>query len=124
MTIVNIRKVVLQDHDTILLASGEKIMVTRYDHPPPEDCNFFTALMRKEVDCTLATTKWMDEIERKGRYSFSDDSDLEKKEENSSQGDNSCHQQGDYGNDDGDLTLDDYDPDPEEYHNIINMMDK
>ena len=63
----------------------------------------------------------MDKIEREKKYSFSDDSDLEKKQEDSSQqrSDNG-DDEGDY---DGDYSLDDYDPDPEEYHNILNMME-
>lgn len=59
MTIANIKNVVLKDYDSSLLASREKIMVTCYNHSPLENYDFFTALMRKEIDCTLATTTWL-----------------------------------------------------------------
>ena len=48
------------------------------------------------------------------RCSFSDNSDHDIKKEDSSQ-----RQE-----DDGDLSLSDYEEDAEEYHNIINMMEK
>ena len=57
-------------------------------------------------------------MKEKKNYSFSDDSNLDKEKGESSQN------QDDIGADDGDLSLDDYDPDPEEYYNIINMMEK
>ena len=117
MAIANIKNVVLWDHNSSLLASGEKILVTHFNPFPPEQSDFYTALTRNEVDCSLETTKWMDKIEREKKYSFSDDSDLEKKKEDSSQ------DQDDNEEDDGGYSLDDYDPDPEEYHNILNMME-
>ena len=122
MAIASIKNVVLWDHNSSLLASGEKILVTHFNPLPPEQCDFYTALIRNEVDCSLETTKWMDKIERERKYSFSDDSYLDKKKEGiSQQQDDNGDDDGDY---DGDYSLDDYEMDPEEYHNIINMMEK
>ena len=70
MAIVNIKKVVLHDYNASLLEKGEKIMVTYSNPPPPENCDFCTALIRNEVDCSLATTKWMEKIEREKELFF------------------------------------------------------
>ncbi|KAL6220401.1 hypothetical protein ACLB2K_008157 [Fragaria x ananassa] len=84
MAIAIIKDVVLRDYDSSILASGEKIMVTCYNHPPLENCDFFTAFMRKEVDCILATTIWLekDENDEKYKNSYPFDSDLDNKEDN------------------------------------------
>ncbi|KAL6227709.1 hypothetical protein ACLB2K_001666 [Fragaria x ananassa] len=116
MTIAVIKDIVLRDYDSSLLASGEKIMVTYYNHPPPENCDFFTALMRKEVDCTLATTTWLEKVETEEKYkvSYPYDSDLDNEDEEAArEWENS-----------GPNSSAGYSEDPETYHNIVNMMEK
>ncbi|KAL6138156.1 hypothetical protein ACLB2K_063442 [Fragaria x ananassa] len=116
MTIAVIKDIVLRDYDSSLLASGEKIMVTCYNHPPPENCDFFTALMRKEVDCTLATTTWLEKVETEEKYkvSYPYDSDLDNEDEDvAREWENS-----------GPNSSAGYSEDPETYHNIVNMMEK
>ncbi|KAL6142327.1 hypothetical protein ACLB2K_060609 [Fragaria x ananassa] len=116
MTIAVIKDIVLRDYDSSLLASGEKIMVTCYNHPPPENCDFFTALMRKEVDCTLATTTWLEKVETEEKYkvSYPYDSDLDNEDEDTArEWENS-----------GPNSSAGYSEDPKTYHNIVNMMEK
>ena len=116
MSIAVIKDVVLRDYDLSLLASGEKIMVTCYNHPPPENCDFFTALIRKEVDCTLATTTWLEKVETEEKYkvSYPYDSDLDNEDEDAArEWENS-----------GPNSSAGYSEDPETYHNIVNMMEK
>ncbi|KAL6223175.1 hypothetical protein ACLB2K_006564 [Fragaria x ananassa] len=116
MTIAVIKDIVLRDYDSSLLASGEKIMVTCYNHPPPENCDFFTALMRKEVDCTLATTTWIEKVETEEKYkvSYPYDSDLDNEDEDTAR---------EWENN-GPNSSAGYSEDPETYHNIVNMMEK
>ncbi|KAL6189333.1 hypothetical protein ACLB2K_040722 [Fragaria x ananassa] len=116
MTIAVIKDIVLRDYDSSLLASGEKIMVTCYNHPPPENCDFFTALMRKEVDCTLATTTWLEKVETEEKYkvSYPYDSDLDNEDEDTAR---------EWENN-GPNSSAGYSEDPETYHNIVNMMEK
>ncbi|KAL6194152.1 hypothetical protein ACLB2K_035236 [Fragaria x ananassa] len=115
MTIVIIKDVVLRDYDSSLLASGEKIMVTCYNHPPPENCDFFTALMRKEVDCTLASTTWLEKVETEDKYkiSYPYDSDLDN-------GDEDTARDWEYSGPNSSVG---YSEDPETYHNIMNMLE-
>ncbi|KAL6204708.1 hypothetical protein ACLB2K_021975 [Fragaria x ananassa] len=115
MTIAIIKDVVLRDYDSSLLASGEKIMVTCYNHPPPENCDFFTALMRKEVDCTLATTTWLEKVETDDKYkiSYLYDSDLD-------DGDIDTARDWEYSGPNSSMG---YSEDPETYHNIVNMLE-
>ncbi|KAL6138579.1 hypothetical protein ACLB2K_063860 [Fragaria x ananassa] len=116
MAIAVIKDIVLRDYESSLLASGEKIMVTCYNHPPPENCDFFTALMRNEVDCTLATTKWLEKVETEEKYkiSYPYDSDLDDGNEGTAQ---------DWENSGPNSSVG-YSEDPETYHNIVNMLDK
>ncbi|KAL6183857.1 hypothetical protein ACLB2K_045267 [Fragaria x ananassa] len=116
MTIANIKDVVLRDYDSSILASREKIMVTCYNHPPLENCDFFTALMRKEVDCTLATTTWLEKVKKNEKYKISHpfDSDLDDEKD-----DTAC----DWENSGPNFSAG-YEEDPEEYHNIVNMLEK
>ncbi|KAL6144083.1 hypothetical protein ACLB2K_054778 [Fragaria x ananassa] len=116
MTKAIIKDVVLRDYDSSLLASGEKIMVTCYIYPPPENCDFFTALMRKEVDCTLATTTWLEKVETDKKYkiSYPYDLDLDNEEE-----DTACDWE--YSGLNSSVG---YSEDLETYHNIVNMLEK
>lgn len=52
MTIDFIKKFVPRDGEANLLANGEKILLTSYDHSPPINCDYFSALVRGEVDCS------------------------------------------------------------------------
>ncbi|KAL6130306.1 hypothetical protein ACLB2K_068687 [Fragaria x ananassa] len=116
MAIAVIKDIVLRDYESSLLASGEKIMITCYNHPPPKNCDFFTALMRNEVDCTLATTKWLEKVETEEKYkiSYPYDSDLDDGDEGTAQ---------DWENSGPNSSVG-YSEDLETYHNIVNMLDK
>ncbi|KAK9923007.1 hypothetical protein M0R45_031443 [Rubus argutus] len=65
MTIEFIKKFITQDKEANLLANGEKIMVTSYDHPPPTACDCFSSIIRGEIDCTRTTFTWLENLEKK-----------------------------------------------------------
>jgi len=77
MTIEFIKKFIPQDKEANLLANGEKIMVTSYDHPPPTACDCFSSMIRGEIDCTRATFTWLENLAKENPYKIYPDSDLE-----------------------------------------------
>ena len=77
MTIEFIKKFIPQDKEANLLAKGEKIMATSYDHPPPTTCDYFSAIIGGEIDCTRATYTWLDNLAKENPYKIYPDSDLE-----------------------------------------------
>ena len=75
MTVDFLKKFIPQDKEANLLANGEKIMVTSYDHPAPTTCDCFSALIRGEVDCSMATYQWLEHLQKDNPYKIYPDSD-------------------------------------------------
>jgi hypothetical protein len=75
MTVDFLKKFIPQDKEANLLANGEKIMVTSYDHPAPTACDCFSALIRGEVDCSMATYQWLENLQKDNPYKIYPDSD-------------------------------------------------
>ena len=67
--------------------------------------------MRKEVDCTIATITWIEEIQKDEKYKTLDDSDLDNEKDDTTR----------VGKYSGPNSSANYDE--EVYHNIKNMME-
>ena len=77
MTIDFLKKFIPQDKEANLLASGEKVLITSYDHPSPTACDCFSSIIRGEVDCSMATYTWLENLAKENPYKIYPDSDME-----------------------------------------------
>ena len=77
MTLKYIRKIVEDDKHITYLTSGDKILVTTYDHPHAASSDLFQKIKRNEIDSSLACAKWIDKVEDDGHYKIYEDTDME-----------------------------------------------
>lgn len=72
LTIDFIKKLLPQYTQANLLTNSEKILITSYTN-----CDFFSALVREEVDCAMATYIWLENLSKTNPYKVYPDLDLE-----------------------------------------------